>query len=167
MHEAGMSSTDSIAVGQHLGLPGPDRREGHPAVAHHDRRHAVPARGRHQRVPPDLRIEMGVDVDEPRCHEEALGIDDPPGTQPVHLADRDDPVAVDRDIGSAAWRARSVDHGSTGDHQIMCHGTDAIGRTPTPSAGHRRHRPDTDAIGRDGRCISATDLRRAKDPIIP
>ncbi len=45
------------------------------AVAHHRGGHAVPARVRARRVPEDLRVEVGVDVDEPRRDHEAVGVD--------------------------------------------------------------------------------------------
>ena len=46
---------------------GPARRERHPAVAHHHARHAVPAARRADRIPRDLGVEVGVDVDEARA----------------------------------------------------------------------------------------------------
>ena len=51
---------------QPLVLVGLHRREADAAVAHHDGRDAVPARRREHRVPGDLAVEVGVDVDEAR-----------------------------------------------------------------------------------------------------
>ena len=53
------------------------RGEPDPAVAHGDRGHAVDRRRRDDRVPRDLAVEVGVDVDEARGHEETLGVDLP------------------------------------------------------------------------------------------
>ena len=56
-------------------LVGPHRREADAAVAHHDRRHAVLARRREQRVPGDLAVVVRVDVDEAGRDEEPVGVD--------------------------------------------------------------------------------------------
>ena len=74
------------------------RRERDAAVADGDRRDAVPARGRADRIPRELRVEMGVDVDEPRRDEPPVGVDLAPAAV-VDRADRGDPVAVDGDVG--------------------------------------------------------------------
>ena len=66
MLSAGMSSTDSMSSASHALLAACDGRERDAAVAEHDRGHAVPARRRRVGVPGELRVEMGVDVDEAR-----------------------------------------------------------------------------------------------------
>ena len=78
-------------------LAGPDGREAHAAVAHHDGGDAVPARRREVRVPGDLAVVVGVDVDPARGHEQALGVDLPAALAHV-AADGDDAVAVDGDV---------------------------------------------------------------------
>ena len=56
-------------------LPGAHRCERHAAVAEHDRRDAVPARRRRVGIPRELRVEVGVDVDEAGRHDRAVGVD--------------------------------------------------------------------------------------------
>ena len=51
------------------------RRERDAAVAEHDRRDAVPARRRRVGIPRDLRVEVGVDVDEPGRDVRAARVD--------------------------------------------------------------------------------------------
>ena len=51
------------------------RRERHTAVAEEHRGHAVPAARRHHRVPTDLGVEVGVQIDESRRHDTAGGVD--------------------------------------------------------------------------------------------
>ena len=57
-----------VAIGVH-------GREADAAVAHHDRGHAVPARGREQRIPGDLTVEVRVHVDEAGRDERAVGVE--------------------------------------------------------------------------------------------
>ena len=65
------------------------RGEADAAVAHRDRRDAVDRRRRDDRVPGDLAVEVGVDVDEPGRDQEAVGVD-LPGAPLVDVADRGD-----------------------------------------------------------------------------
>ena len=90
-------------LGEVLAVLGAHRRERHAAVAHHHRRHAVPARRREQRVPADLRVEMGVQVDEAR-RDQPVGRVDLASAAAVDLADRDDAVAADPDVGRPTRR---------------------------------------------------------------
>ena len=105
-----------------------DRGKAHAAIAHDDRGHAVPARGRKERVPADLAIVVGVNVDPARRDQQASGIDFT-GSSARHHADCGDHVAVDRYIGHPARRASAIDHGSIADYDIMHDGpssSDAI-----------------------------------------
>src|SRR6185437_1609153 len=52
-----------------------DGREADPAVSHHHRGHAVPARRRKMRIPRRLAVVMCVDVDEAGGDEAAFGVD--------------------------------------------------------------------------------------------
>ena len=54
---------------------GRGRGEPDAAVAHHHGRDAVPAGRRQPRIPSGLRVVVRVDVDEARCHQQAVGID--------------------------------------------------------------------------------------------
>ena len=97
------------------------RRERHAAVAEHDRGHAVPARRRRVGVPRELGVEVGVDVDEARRHERAVGVDGAPG-RVVDPADLGDAFAVDRDVAGEGRAAGAVDERATADDEIVCHG---------------------------------------------
>ena len=74
---------------------------------------------------------MGVDVDEARCDQRAVGVDRAV-RRAGHLADLDDPLAVDREIAREAGSARSVDDRATPDHHVMRHG---LKRSPPEGAG--------------------------------
>ena len=63
--------------GQELAVLGLARREGDAAVAHHDAGDAVVAAAGSDRVPRQLGVEVGVDVDEARRDEPVGGIDAP------------------------------------------------------------------------------------------
>ena len=69
---------------QHLEQPRRRRRgfggrEGESAVPGEQRGDAVPRRRRRGRIPVELRVVVGVDVDEAGRHEQAVGVDDPRG----------------------------------------------------------------------------------------
>jgi hypothetical protein len=106
----------------HLGevglLAGADRGERHAAVAEHDRRDAVPARRAGDRVPEQLGVEVGVDVDEPGRHEPVGGVD--LAAAPLgHVADGGDAPAVDRHLRAAGRGAGPVGDLATPDHDVV------------------------------------------------
>ena len=74
-----------------LALGGPHRREAEAAVADHHRRDAVPARQRAVRVPEDLGVVVGVQVDEARRDDQAVGVEHLVGLVGADLADLGDP----------------------------------------------------------------------------
>ncbi len=74
------------------------RREADAAIAHHRRGDAVPARGLQVRIPGGLAVIVGVDVDEARRDQHALGVD-LFGALPAHLADGGDLAVLHRDVG--------------------------------------------------------------------
>ena len=96
------------------------RREGHSAVAEQRRGHAVPGDGRHLGIPTDLRIEVGMQVDESRCDDMSLGVDFLRAA-PRHGSDGRDPVALDGDVGLNRFVADPVDHRAVANHQVMRH----------------------------------------------
>ena len=115
------------------------RRERHTAVPEHHARHAVPAAARAERIPGDLRVEVRVDVDEPRRHDLALGIELARAAI-LDRADGGDAVAVDRDVADPAGRARAVDDETVANDEIVGHGVSmsgAIGSGPTGSQAVR------------------------------
>ncbi len=106
-------------------LVGPDRGQGEAAVAHHRRRHPVPARARSAGVPEHLGVQVGVPVDEAGRDHLALGVDlvDPRSADP---ADEGDAVADHAHIGPVGAEARAVHHRAVADHQVVCHATSLL-----------------------------------------
>ena len=96
------------------------RREGDAAVAEQRRGDAVPANRGQRRVPADLRVQVGVQVHEPRGHRKTLGVD---LLLPlaVDLADGGDQSVVDRQVAGYRTRAGSVDEFAATNHDVMCH----------------------------------------------
>jgi hypothetical protein len=99
-------------------LAGAHRGERHAAVAEDERGHAVPRRRAGGRVPEQLGVEVGVDVDEPGGHQPARGVELAPA--PVgDLADGRDAVAVDGHIGGDGAGPGTVDHLAGPDHDVV------------------------------------------------
>ncbi len=105
------------------------RREPDAAVAHDERRDAVPRRRGELGVPGDLAVVVGVDVDPSRGHQEAAGLDDLGGTA-LDRAHVGDAAGIDRDIGCTCRRAGSVDECPALDDQVV-HGNHRF----TPACG--------------------------------
>jgi hypothetical protein len=105
---------------ERLAVGGLARRERHATVAEDDRRDAVPARRRADRVPRELGVEVGVDVDEARRHQLAVRVE-LAVTAPVDGADRRDAVSVDRHVGGDGLGARAVDDLPVPDDEIVSH----------------------------------------------
>ena len=74
------------------------RREADAAIAHHRRGDAMPARRLQMRIPGRLAVIVGVDVDEARRDQQALGVDLLVGAA-GDLADGGDLAVLHRDIG--------------------------------------------------------------------
>ena len=100
-----------------LGLAG---RQGEAAIAHHHRGDAVPARAASQRIPRDLRVHVGVAVDEARRDDQPVGIDRA-RTRRGDPADLGNHAVLDADIGRETLAARAVDDGAATDDDIVCH----------------------------------------------
>ena len=90
------------------------------AVGDHDRAHAVTRARREVRVPELVGVEVRVRVDPTRCEHEPAPVE-LLGAGRAGLADGDDPVAVDRDVGFEAGCAGAVDHGRAPHDQIVGH----------------------------------------------
>ncbi len=102
-----------LDIGQ---IPGGDfarfrfaRRHADAAVAHHDRGDAVPRSAADKRIPADLRIVMGMRIDEARADDQVGSIDHPRRAL-LDLTNLGNPIADHRDIGTKARRAGAVDH---------------------------------------------------------
>ena len=97
---------------------GADGGEADPAVAHDGRGHAMPAGGRHDRIPGGLAVIVGVDVHPAGGDNQAPGVDLAPGGA-FDLAHGDDAVALDPDVRAGGRRARPVHHSSAPDDQVQ------------------------------------------------
>ena len=87
----------SIARSRSLGA---HRREAEAAVAERHRGDAVPARDRAPRVPLDLRVVVGVQVDEAGRDDQAVRVEHALGARLVDAPDLRDPAAADADVGA-------------------------------------------------------------------
>ena len=102
---------------QVVGVRGGERREREAAVAGDHARDAVQVRGARRRVPEQLRVVVGVRVDDAGRDDEPAGVDRLGGLL-GHVAERDDPAVTDADVGAPAGRARPVDDGAAPDHAV-------------------------------------------------
>ena len=107
-------------AGQKLAIRFAAGREGHAAVAEQRGGDAVPGDGRHVRIPADLGVQVGVQVDEAGGDRMAAGVDffDALGG---YVAHGNDGVAVDGDIRGERFGAGAVHDGAVADYEIMCH----------------------------------------------
>src|SRR5216683_2665752 len=96
------------------------RRNTDTAVAHHDRRDAVPGRRAHDWVPADLSVVMGMRVDKARRHDKVGSIDHALAAF-GHLTDFRDTVARDGDIAAKPRCTRAVDDRTVLDYQVISH----------------------------------------------
>ena len=107
-------------AGEQLLVAGPTGREGHAAIAQQRSGHAMPADRRAARIPADLGIEMGMDVDEARRHMQAVGVDFAPGAA-ADLADFGDQATVDGHVAGKGLAAAAVNNLAATNHDVMCH----------------------------------------------
>ena len=128
----------ALHPGQHggevLGVVGSGRRQREAAVPADHRRHPVQRRRAGRRIPEELGVVVGVQIDEPRGHQEPVGFDDPVGLL-VDGADGHDPSVAHPDVGPSApgrrCRRPPCRPGSTG---RACRG-------PLLSRSHGRRHP--------------------------
>ncbi len=130
------------------------RREPDPAVAHGHRRHAVMRRRGQQRIPGGLAVVVGVGVDEPRGHQQAIGIELATALGDV-VTDCDDPLPLDGDIGPTRRSARPVDHRAVSDDQISAHCFTSI------QAPNAQRRIDLRASDSSSYCVSVNVMPAA------
>ena len=103
---------------QDLALIGLAGRKPDAAIAHHHRGHAVAGRRRKPMLPGGLTVEVGVNVDKARGHQQALGIDLLKG-RATDLADGGNAAVLDRDVGDARLAAKAVMDGAAADDQVV------------------------------------------------
>ena len=89
------------------------RRDGEAAVAAEHRGHAVQRRRAGRRVPGELGVVVGVEVDEAGRHHQAGGVD--LGRAGLELVDRDDAAVAHGDVADRTGRAGAVDHEAAAD----------------------------------------------------
>ena len=156
-HRRGGDVLDGVEqVQQPVALGGADRGEAHAAVAHDDGRDAVVAGGVEVRVPRDLGVHVGVDVDPAGGDELAGGVDLALAGAHV-VADGGDAVAVDADVGGELGHAGAVEDAAVADGDLV-HGVSL----PSRRRRMRRLCADTSAIWRRARATGASFRRRSR-----
>ena len=148
--DRGQAAREPLAV---LGLAGRQREA---AVAHHHGGDAVPARAAAERVPGDLRVHVGVAVDEAGRDDQPLGVDLALGRL-ADAADLDDPAVLDADIGADSAAARSVDDGAVFDQEVETHcffSEWVAMRVRCPDLGFVGRAVSTGVRGRQSRAVS-------------
>ena len=73
-----------------------------------------------QRVPANLRVVVGMRIDEARRDDQFTGVDGALRAA-ADLADFRDRSVLDRDVGAHARSAGAVDHGAVFDYEVVCH----------------------------------------------
>src|SRR6185437_15904102 len=103
-------------------MRGMGRCDAEAAIAHDDRRDAVPGRDAEEPVPQDLRVVMGVDVDEAGGDDAARRVN---GLACLArgIAQCHDLAAADADIAGIARLAGAVDDGAAADLEVERHGS--------------------------------------------
>ena len=151
----------ALDLGHHLAdvvrVLGIDGSQGEPAVAPDDGRHAVHVGGGGQGVPEQLRVVMGVRVDDAGDHGEAAGVE-LGGPRLVDLPDGDDPAVANPDVGQASGLPAAVDD-RAGSDDVVEHGTSG--------SGHGRLSPGAESDDPSAYCWdpgSGSRLCTAKDP---
>jgi hypothetical protein len=109
LHGGATDVLGAFEVAHHqVGFLGAARRQGETAIAHHHRRDALVAGAGAVRVPEDLRVHVGVAVDETGRHDMTLGVDRlfRAAAEP---ADLDDLAVLHTDIAAIARQPRTID----------------------------------------------------------
>src|SRR5712691_13368574 len=98
------------------------RGKAKPAVADGDRGHAVPTADRTIRIPVQLGVVMGVEINKPRGHDEPAGIDHLGRVAAVEPTDLGDLAILDANVGFIPWHPRAIDDRATFNDGIeLCH----------------------------------------------
>ena len=133
-----------------------DRGEGEPAVAADDGGDPVEVGRRRGRVPEQLGVVVGVRVDDPRRHHQALGVE-LGGPAVGDLADRHDPAVLHADVGPPGGASGAVDDPAVAD-DVVEHGLrPLLTRVVCPRAdlaGARVVGPGADRASAYGRAVA-------------
>jgi hypothetical protein len=96
------------------------RSQSESAVAGHHRRDAMPCRRRCDRIPVELHVIVGMDVDEARTNHEARRVVFALGAV-VDAPDSRDATVLDRDVCGVSLETSAVDNTAIADNQIKTH----------------------------------------------
>src|SRR5471030_472850 len=100
---------------------GASRRDAKAAIADHRGGDAMPGRDAEHAIPQDLRVVVGVHVDEAGRDNLARGVDRGCGW-PIDLAQGHDLAVLDADVAREARLSGAVDDGAARDLQVEGHG---------------------------------------------
>src|SRR5229473_7748834 len=119
LHRLGRDVLGTLEIAHHeqLVLLGTGR-ERKPAVAHHDRRDAVPARAGAEGIPEHLRVHMRVGVDDARRDDMAFRVDDFLGAL-MDSANGRDFALRDTDVGAITRQPGAVDDSAVANYQVV------------------------------------------------
>ena len=123
-----MPSTRANIWATYVVVVGAARRDGEAAVAGGDGGDAVQRRRVAERVPGELRVVVGVDVDDARRDHQAVGVDHLVGRLAREPADGGDAPVADRDVGDLPGQAGAVDDEAAADQQVVGHESPASER---------------------------------------
>src|SRR5581483_10841568 len=135
----------ALEIAEHqIGFALAARRQGEAAIAHHHAGHALVAGRGADRIPEDLRIHVGMAVDEAGRDDVAFGVERLLRRGAVQAADLGDPAVLDADIGAKARQSGTVDQRAVLDDQVECHeslrgySSNRMARVRSPSPGLNR-----------------------------
>ena len=115
------------------------------AISHHDAGHAVPGGAADHRIPADLRIVMGVRIDESRRDDQFRCVDLALAAF-GDLADFDDAIAVDCNVAAKPRGAGPIDDRAVLDYQIIRHSSSPIRGFAPVSPAYACERPAEFAV---------------------
>ncbi len=117
-----------------VGLALATGRQGEAAVAHDHAGHALETRAGADRIPEDLRVHVGVAVDEARRHHVTLGVERFLGGR-GDAADLRDLAVLDADVAAIARQSGTIDDHAVLDDEVECHGSPPFFHSPLPWPG--------------------------------
>src|SRR5215831_16067124 len=98
------------------------RSKPEPTIAERHRSNSVPAAGGAVRVPVDLRIIVGMEINKPGGHNQPAGINHLGGIAAVKAANLGDLAILDANVGTVPRHACAIYHCPASDQSIkLCH----------------------------------------------
>ena len=123
------------------------RSDAEPAVALHDRGDTVPRRRREVLVPEDLRVEVRVDVDEPRTQHQPAEVDFGRAIGGGDFADCGDDAVNDLDVITSTRRTCSIDDSGVAQDEMHERSPSPAGRRSTRLTFTVSHRREAASVG--------------------